>query len=68
MTVGGWLRVAGVAAVATVSLAGCGGHIQDPWLSDGEAEVLGDELDRSPENAQATEDRLRHRVAGYGNY
>lgn len=68
MNVGGWLRVVGVTAVATVALAGCGGYIQDPWLSDGEAEILGDELNRSPETAKAIEDRLRHRVAGYGNY
>lgn len=67
MTVRGW-RALAVSALAAMALTGCGEGIHSPWLSDGEAESLGSELDRGPETAKALDHRLKHRVAGYGNY
>ena len=61
-----WQRLGVLTLLAAATLSGCGEYIEDPWLSGGQAELLGDELQRAPATAEALDHRLRYRVAGYG--
>ena len=63
MSVQGRIRVA-AALLAAALLGGCDMPVQEPWLGEAQRNLYQqDQYQRSPETAEAMNDRLKYRVS-----